>query len=288
MRAIRIALFASLAATLAACGGGSEKEPDAMVIPPDAAPDAPPDAPPETANLSCVGNSQPAAAANVTLSGFAAEVVVNGVTPDITPAHSATIDICKASSTTCLNTDRLDQKTTAPNGCPATGCPFTSASLATNGSPLDVYAKITKGTTLPTYVYPQAPVVANVTNIPGVLLTTGAVSALAGFGVIEYTAGQGLMLVALTDCANMPLTAMTNVVVKQGGTVVAAEKLDLGSFDPSLAGTFIISNLPAGPDAQNPSVVTEISGTYKTTTLRTHEVRVFRDSVTATQLRPGF
>ena len=102
MRAIRTALFASFAATLAACGGSSSKEPDALIIiPPDAAIDAPPDAFEQPVDLSCVGNTQPAAPASVTLSGFAAEVVAPNFQPDIVPAHAATVQVCKAASATC-------------------------------------------------------------------------------------------------------------------------------------------------------------------------------------------
>lgn len=249
-------------------------------------PDAPPDAFEQVVNLSCVGNTQPAAAANVTLSGFAAEVIISGTSPDIRPAHDATIEVCKASSTTCANADRLTTQMTDPSGCPATGCAFTSASLATSGAPLDVYAKITKAAALPTYVYPAAPVVANVTNIPGVVFSQAAIATIGTF--IGYNAGEALMLVVITDCNGVAIQKNTTLVVKQGGTVVQAMVTSLADADPALAGTFLVSNLPAGPDAQNPSAVLEISGTYKTTQLRAHEVRVFRDSVTATQLRPGF
>lgn len=288
MRAIRLALFAAL---VAACGGSDgKKDIDAMIIIPDAPPDASPDAFEPTFDLSCVGNAQPAAAANVTLSGAALEVVINGVQPDLQPAHNATIDICPAASITCGMNDRLDQQTTPAMGCPATGCAFTSASLATGGSPLDVYAKVSKTGNKTTYIYPSAPVVANVMNVPGVMFTPGVFLALGALGINQDMA-KGVMLVAVTDCANMPITDTVNLAlaIKQNGAAVQGTTvLDASMLDPSLAGTFAIFNVPAGPDVDNPSAVTEVGGTYKTTALRAHNVRVFRDSTTATQLRPGF
>jgi hypothetical protein len=294
MRAIRIALFASLAASLAACGGsGSSKEPDAPPIQLDAAIDAPIDAPPETANLSCVGNAQPAAPTTVTLSGFAAEVVVSGGQPDIAPAHGALVQICKAASATCTNTDQLFTMTTDPSGCPATGCPWTSGALATGGTPLDAYGKVSKGTgqdaNFTTYIYPPAPLTAGFMNAPGIMLTKAVLAGLAIAGIVTQDANKGILLIASTDCASVPLTSNTTLVVKQGGTAVAGTTdIDLGALDPTLAGTHAIFNVPVGPGTPATPAITEVSGTYKTTALRAHEVRVFPGGTTATQLRPGF
>ena len=288
MRAIRIALFASV---VAACGGGGEKKDiDALVIVPDAPPDAAPDAFEPQFDFSCMGNSQPAAQANVTLSGFAAEVVLAGLQPDVAPAHNATIDVCKASSTTCLMTDKLDTKMTPMNGCPATGCPFTTASLATMGAPLDVYAKVSKTGDRTTYIYPAAAVVANVTNIPAVMFSQAIIQALPLLDIMQDD-GKGIMLIAVTDCASMPITDSTNLnlTIKQGGNDVQGTTVfNAGDLDPALAGTFAIFNVPTG-DPQNPTAVhTEVGGTYKTKALRAHEVRVFPNGTTGTQLRPGF
>ena len=264
-----------------------------VMIIPDAPPDAPPDAAEPTFDFSCMGNTQGAAAANVTLSGFAAEIVISGGgQPDIQPSHSATIDVCKASSITCTNTDQLDTQTTPMMGCPATGCPFTSDMLATGGTALDVYAKASKTGLRTTYIYPAAPVIANVPNVPAAMFSPAVIAFLDGIGIIMQTDGNAIMLVAITDCANMPIsdTANTTIVLKQDGAVVAGTtQLDLSQAAPALAGTYAIFNVPAGPAAGNdPSKVTEVSGTYKTKALRAHEVRVFRDATTATQLRPGF
>jgi hypothetical protein len=289
MRAIRLCLSSVLLAS-AACGGGSNTEPDAAKIFLDAPIDAPPpDAFEPTFDFTCMGNTQGAAAANVTLSGFAAEVVIAGMAPDIQPSHGAKVDFCKASSTTCTNADLLDTMDTPANGCPATGCPFTSDALATAGTPLDLYSKISKAGVRTTYIYPSAPVIADVMNIPGVMFTPGVLAALAFVG-IDQMDGNGILMIAITDCANMPIsdTANTTIVLKQGGQVVqGTQQFDLSQADPALAGTYAIFNVPAGTMAEG-SLVTEVSGMYKTKALRTHDVRAFRDATTATQLRPGF
>jgi hypothetical protein len=98
------------------------------------------------------------------------------------------------------------------------------------------------------------------------------------------------MLLAVTDCASAPITDSANltVVVKQGGLVVQGTTvIDASTLDPMLAGTFAVFNVPAGT-AQQGSLVTEVSGMYKTKALRAHDVRVFRNATTGTQLRPGF
>ncbi|MDQ3341755.1 MAG: hypothetical protein M4D80_41940 [Myxococcota bacterium] len=132
--------------------------------------------------------------------------------------------------------------------------------------------------------------IANVMNVPGVMFTPAVIAALGQFGVTQ-NAGNGNMLIAVTDCANMPITDSANVVIvlKQNGQVVqGTDTFDLSQADPQLAGTYAIFNVPAGPSAGAPSAVTEVSATYKTKALRAHNVSVFRDATTATQLRPGF
>jgi hypothetical protein len=288
MRAIRTCLLASL---VAACGGGSSKDVDAMVmVMPDAPPDAPPDAFEPVFDFSCMGNAQGAVAANVQLSGFAAEIVLNGTTPSIAAAHDAKVDVCKATSDTCLTTDQLDTKTMPNMGCPAMGCPYQSSMLATGGTALDIYVKATKGSDRPTYVFPASPVVANVANIPAVMFTPGVLAGLQLIG-INQDANKGMMLVAVTDCTSAPITDTANLTltIKQGGqAVVGTTVFDASDLDPTLAGTFAIFNVPGGPSTQAPSAVTEVGGMYKTKALRTHDVKVFRGGTTGTQLRPGF
>ena len=286
MRAIRT----SLLALLVACGGGRSKDIDALIIIPDAAPDAPPDAFEPVFDFTCMGNAEPTtAAANVTVSGFASEVVVSGMQPTIQAAHSAAISICNASSVACDGQDVLDTQTTPANGCPAMGCPFTSDAVATGGTPLDVYVKVSKSTNWTSYIYPAAPITANVMNVPAAMFSQTIIGFL-GILNIPQDPGNGIILVALTDCTNAPITDTENIVVeaKQGGQAVGSAPYDASTFSPQLAGTFAIFNVPAGPDADDPALATEISATYKGQALRARVVNVYRDSTTGTQLRPGF
>jgi hypothetical protein len=281
---IRACLLASLAA-VAACGGDGNKDVDAMiVILPDTAPDAAPDAFEPTFDFACMGNAAPTTAtANVTLSGFAAEIVVNLTTPMIQAAHNATIEVCKASSTTCANADKLNTKTTPMNGCPAMGCPFTTDALVTGSQPLDIYVKASKAGNRTTHIYPPSPVTMDFPMIPAAMFASTAFQALITFGVVQHTSPNGNLIVAVADCANMPIsdTANVTVSVKQNGTAVqGTQTIDASQFAPQLAGTFLIFNVPPG--------VTEIGATYKTKTLRAHNVRVFPDASTASAIRPGY
>lgn len=288
MRAIRTCLFAML---FAACGGGGEKKPDALIIIPDAAPDAPPDAFEPVFDFSCMGNAAPTtAAANVTLSGFAAEVVLSGMQPTIQAAHGAKVDFCDASSTECAGQDQLDTVTTPASGCPQMGCPFTSDSLATGGTPLDIYVRVSKNNNLTSYIFPASPVTANVANVPAAMFSQALISLLPAAGITQDPT-KGILLVALTDCANAPISDTANITlsIKQNGMdVQGTMSIDAGMFSPQLAGTFVVFNVPAGPDAMNPSAATEVGATYKGMAMRAHSVNVYRNSTTGTQLRPGY
>jgi hypothetical protein len=290
MRAIRTVLLA----LVAACGSSSSKDIDAMVmVIPDAPPDAPPDAAEPVFDFSCMGNSQGTVSANVELSGFVAEVIVNGTTPDVAPAYEAVVEACKATSDTCMNADLLDTKTmpTQAMGCGAMGCAYTSSMLATGGTALDLYLKVSKGTNRPTYVFPPSPVTKNVSMIPGVMFTPGVLAALQLIGV-DQDPDKAMMLVRVTDCSDAAITDTDNLSlsIKQGGQVVAGTtELSAGLLDPALAGTFIIFNVPVGGTTPNfVPAVTEVGGMYKTKALRAHEVKAFPKGTTGTQLRPGF
>src|SRR5262245_44579870 len=106
-------LSACLVVALAACGS-SKHNPDAMIVVHDSPPDmkifmdAPIDAPP-VVDLACLGNTTyPSASANVTVSGSAQQVDVQGITPMITPLVGATVDACQGTCATPLATSTTD------------------------------------------------------------------------------------------------------------------------------------------------------------------------------------
>jgi hypothetical protein len=285
MKAIQTCLFAALAA----CGGGDAK-PDALIKIPDAAIDAAPDAFEKVYDFSCLGNAAPTTAtAMLTIGGTVSEVVVNGVTPGIQAAHSSTVDVCKGTSTTCTNTDKLDTKMTPAMGCPAMGCPYTSDMLATNSMPFDIYVKTSKTADRTTFIYPPSPVTMSIANLPAVMFSNAALQALGLVGITQDP-GKAIILLAVTDCANQPITEDITLSIKQGGTPIAgANEVDLGQFAAQLAGTKAIFNVPAGT-AMNPFAATEVGAVYTKSnkTLRAHVVTVFADATTATIVRPGF
>lgn len=275
-----ISLLASILAS-AACGGGSDAKPDApVIIIPDAAIDAPPDAFEPQFDLSCRNNAAPTTAdTNIVISGAALEVVIAGTMPSVAPSHNATIDTCKNN---CAGGDKLDTKTTAASGCPSTGCPFTTGSLATNSQPFDIYLKVTKTNNRPTLLYPPAPLTTGFANVPAITFTNSAISALALAG-INQEAGKGNLVLAIADCMNMPITNTNDIVlqIKQGGVAVAGTtEINASMFSPMLAGSYLVFNVPPG--------VTSIGATYKGMALRAHDVNVVAATTTATAVRPGY
>ncbi len=288
MGILRTCAFVSLTlVTLlgAACGGSDDKPVDAMIIIPiDAAPDAPPDAFEPTFDLSCLGNPAPTtAAATVTLAGVAVEVAVTtGGMPQIQASHGATIDVCEGTCAGGTGNFLLDTQTTAATGCPATGCPFTTDALSTGGTPLDVYLRVTKSTNRTTYLYPPSPLTANFANVPALTFTNTAIAFLGAVGIMQ-DAAKGNLILAITDCSNMPITDTDRIAltIKQNGTAVAGTtELNAAMFSGMLAGTYLVFNVPPG--------VIEIGATYKGMTLRAHNVTVVAGATTASTVRPGF
>lgn len=271
-----VVTIAAIAFT-AACGDDGGATIDAPKII-DAAPDAPPDAyVPDAPNydFSCLNNQQAAAAANVMLSGTVTEISLNlAANPPIAsnPASGVVLEACKAN---CTGLDSLD--TTAATG--ATGA-FTTASLATGGQPLDGYLKATKGPNWDTYVYPAAPLVTSQAMVPVLMLTDQVGDNLSA--VVTHTAGRGVVAVFVTDCAGTPIGGAT-VTVTRGSTTFPGTQA-AGSFSPMGEGAFITFDIP--PDTN--TTVTTVNATYMGMTLRAHDVKVFANSLTATQVKPGF
>ncbi len=276
MRAIAVALLA-----LAACGS-DKAQPDAQIV----IQDAPPpdmkiyeDAPPPSFDFSCMGNTAPTTAtAQVTLSGTVQEVSLNGATPSIDPLADATVDACAASSTACTGQDQLGTATTDAQGA------FSVGPIDTNMMPLDGYLQMTAAGSRTVYVYPASPLVADQGSIPVLSFSASGLQILQFLGCTQDDANYGMIAVAVTDCANMPVTDTQNtaLVVKQGGTeVTGTTVVDLGQAQQQAAGTYIICNVPEG-------AVTEVGATYNNMDLRAHNVQVVKGTTTSTILRPGY
>jgi hypothetical protein len=280
MRSLTASPFIAL--TLIACGGGNSGTPDAPIVVPDAPipPDAPdPDAPEQQLDFTCMNNPAPTTAnAMVVLSGDANGLTLSGVNPQIAPLTDATVDACRDD---CAGQNRLDTQTTAANGCPQTGCTFTMDPLATGSVPLDGYIKVTKEPDFrPSNIFPAAPITMDTMGIPALAFGRAAFQTLVAFLGITQTPGNGNVGLVVTDCANTPIGG-AQVSVKQNGVDVPnTEVVDASTFDPSLAGTYLVFNIPPG--------ATEVGASINTMPLRAHTITVFADQTSATQIRPGF
>lgn len=271
------ACLAVAVSALAACGGddggGGSSVADAGA---DAAPDAKVfmDAPPAQFDLSCVGNSPQNPPANIALSGFVQEANFESFQFSLDPLVGADVDIC----TTAACGGNPQSATTDAQG------DFAFATVATGGAPFDAYLSMTSNDARTTFVYPGAPFQADQAGIPILSFGPGVVSILGGSGC---AANEPILAIAVTDCANMPITdtANINIVVRQGGQPVAgAQVVDLSSFPglpAEVAGLFIVCDVPAN-DA------TEVGATYMGTALRSHTVKAVANTTTTTQVRPGF
>jgi hypothetical protein len=274
---LRAVLSASLL-TFAACGddGGTAK-PDAPVIHLDAAIDVAPDSPPlpdaPSYDFSCLNNSAPTTvAANVTVSGTAQEIVLNGTTPSIQANPNVSVKACKGD---CLNANNLGTTTSSSTGA------YTTMSLTTNGTALDGYLDATKSTDRRTLVYPPSPLAADQGNVPLLMFSTSAFSALNQFLLNPMQSpNNGLVGIIVTDCMNTPITTGATVGAKQNGTAVGDAPLDLGSLAAQGAGTYLITNVPPGN--------TEVSATVQGMTFRAHIVNSVAGATTTTGVRPGF
>lgn len=265
--------------SLAACGDdGGSAQPDAPLIHLDAAVDAIPDSPPlpdaPSYDFSCLNNTAPANAnATVTISGTAQEVVLNGTTPGIQANSGVSIKACKGD---CMNANNLGTTTSATSGA------FSTAALATGGNALDGYLDATKAGDRRTLVYPPSPLTMDQGNIPLLQFSTGAFAGLnAFFGLNQNDVTNGVVGLVVTDCMNTPITTAVTLTVKQNGTAVSGTMTtDLGALAAQAAGTYLISNVPAG--------VTEVGAVVNGMTFRAHVINVVAGATTTTGVRPGF
>lgn len=272
--------FVSVAlVSLAACGDDGGSQPvDALVII-DAAPDAfVPDAPPDAPNydFTCLNNTQPAAAANVTLSGTVQEINLDfAANPPVSidPSANASVQACRDN---CTGQDNLGTVTSAMT----TGA-FATAALPTGGTALDGYLVATKTGFQTTRVYPHAPVTADIADVP-VLLMSSQVYGSLGLASIDHDTGNAIVATLVTDCAGTPIGA-AEVTVTRGG-VELGNTQSAGGFSAQGEGAFLTFNVPPDTTAAD----TLVSATYMGMTLRAHTVRTVADTLTATQVKPGY
>jgi hypothetical protein len=261
------------AVTIVACGS-DHAAPDAAIVlidsPVDMAPpiDAAPDAP--SFDFSCSGNAAPTPDANVTVSGTVNEVGYSGgITFD--PLVGAAVELCTGN---CMGQNNLGSGTTDGSGG------FSIGPIATGGSAVDGYARVTNTGDRTILAFPAAPVAMDIQQ-PIITFQDAIISALGNAGCAQ-DAQNGMVAMFVTDCSNAAISDSANLTIsaQQGGSNVGDPPLDAGAVSSMAAGFFLICNVPPG--------TTTVTAKYGTMDLRAHDVLVTAGTTTETIVRPGF
>jgi len=231
------------------------------------------DMPPEvTYDYSCPTTPPTTIATTVTVGGTAQQL--SGTTNG--PAAGVVITAYRINS----GGDQLvdTQPATLTNGA------FTTALIATNGTALNGYLKGTKATYWPTYLYPASPLAQSLTGVPVIMINDANVMLAETLGQVEQFAGNGIIGVALTDCAQPPAQIPNATIeVYSGTTRVGDNTLDVGAIlntIPDVQGLYLVTNVPPGP--------VTVKATYYNHTFLENDVVSYADSLTTAQIKPGY
>lgn len=196
----------------------------------------------------------------LTLSGTVSEIGIAGETP----TSGVLIEAIPTTATTAVAT-----------ATSVTGGTF-SVTITSDG-PFDGYFKATKGTEyLPTYLYPPAPLAANQSDTPVIVMTSGTFDALASFAQGGQQDGMGFIGIAVVDAALQPVAGAV-ITSSAGGTVRYNDANGTPSANATMTsadGRGYIFNVPAG----NVTVGATRSGS----TFASHAVQARADAVTLT------
>jgi hypothetical protein len=246
-------------------GGSADARPiDAMPI----------DMPPEvTYDYSCPTAPSTTIATTVTVSGVAQEL--SG-----TSAGSAENVVITAYRIMSGGDQLVD--TRPPT---TTGGAFTTAQIATNGTALNGYLRGDKATYWPTYLYPAHALAQSLTGVPVIMINDANVMLMETLGQTDQLDGNGIIGVALTDCAQPPAQIPNATIeVYSGTTRVGDDTLDVGAIlgtnFPEVQGLYLIPNVPPGP--------VTVKATYYSHTFLENDVVSYADSLTTAQLKPGY
>ncbi|HUH05486.1 MAG TPA: hypothetical protein VML75_26000 [Kofleriaceae bacterium] len=271
MRGIRTMVVAGACALslIAGCGddgGGAIADAAATIdapVVPDARPDATPvpDAtPPIDARepaLGCLGDPIPTTgiADPLTITGNAYNPGI--LTPD-TPINGATIE----------GFDRGDEITAIVTTTSDASGDFT-ASLTTNGEPVDSYLRSTAASYWTTYLYPPTPVFMNLTGVTVVMVTDAQFSTLTSFVPVTQDQDLGWVSMVVLDCEGQPIRGATVTSTPAAGDTAYSGNGGIPSLtEPATRadGVAMLFNVPVGD--------LELSATVSGMTLRTHTVVV--------------
>lgn len=248
-------------------GGGSADAPpiDAMPI----------DMPPEVQyDYSCPTAPSTNIATTVTVSGTAQQL--NGTSNELASGVVITAYRIDSGGDQLVDT----QPATGTNG------QFTTAQIATNGTALNGYLKGTKATYWDTYLYPSSPLAQSLTGVPVIMINDANVMLVETLAQTTQTAGNGIIGVALTDCAQ-PIPAQipnATIEVYSGSTRVGDDTIDIGGLlgpnFPDVQGLYLIPNVPPGP--------VTVKATYYSHTFLENDVVSYANALTTAQIKPGY
>ncbi len=170
---------------------------------------------------------------------------------------------------------------------PATGAngAFTTAQIATNGTALNGYLKGTKANHWDTYLYPSSPLAQSLTGVPVIMITDANVELAETLGQVDQMPGNGVIGVALTDCASPTPAQIPNATIEvySGSTRVGDDTLDVGAIlatVPDVQGLYLVTNVPPGP--------VTVKATYYGHTFLENDVVSYADALTTAQIKPGY
>jgi hypothetical protein len=177
-----------------------------------------------------------------------------------------------------MDNNRYGHTTTDSQGA------FSIGPINTGGHPLDMFLDMTSDGSRRIFAYPPQVLVGDPPEIPIMTFSPLLLQFGSQFGCPQHDQNNGILFVRVTDCADNAIgdTANTQIVIKQGGSVVTGTNVvDLSSQSPEAAGSWLICNVPA-------NAVTSVGATYKGMNLLAHDVKVVAGTSTMTIVRPGY
>lgn len=214
-----------------------------------------------TGNFACAGASLPTTApASITVGGRVVDQSTGGAT---------------ALSDVAFSAYPTQTSTTASSNATSGGTGAFSIVIGTGGVPVDGYLKATKSGEMDTYLYPNAPLAADASNLAVVMITPDTLTLLQLGASATQDADKGLVAVVVLDCDGNPVQGAT---VSIGSATIRYD----GAAGPSATaaatgadGIAYAFNVPAGD-----ATVSAMAGTVA---LRTHHL-VSRTGVFTTTL----
>ena len=247
--------LSSLILLLAACssapaGGGADDgdgvEPDAgtfVVDPPT----------PVDPDLGCVTQPVGTVAVDpIELGGTVAGVTLGGPSP----VDAADVTLFVAGAPTVLARTQS-----------ASGGAFSTGNVASGGHPLHAYLKATKVDYRTSFFYPATPFAQSAANVVVPAISDADFEAVkTALGATQDDQRNGVLLVAVLDCAGAPLPGATLRVHRGNSPNSVGHAYELGGIIPSAKGVYMVFDVPDGKAF--------VSASYNGVMLPEHDVMV--------------